>query len=74
MLKENSLLVLPINFFDEIQNKENKKQNFSWKKIVYGTIDEFDKLLSTNEIFHYAKVKYPIELGNRRKSIKNISS
>ncbi len=72
--KMSSLVILPKDFIPQFQDNSIIHSAFSWKKMITETIELFNKTMSVNEIFQFGNVRYPIEMSDRRKSIKNISA
>ena len=66
-------ILLPESLLN-IKEDEVIKEKIKWKEAVYKAITNSNKFLSGQMIFERLKINYPIELHNRRSSMKNISS
>lgn len=72
---EDSLVILPHEVFKDLQPvSKNKKTQLNWKQICIDVIADHNGFLSTEEIYVRAKIRYPIELMDKRRSITNLSS
>jgi hypothetical protein len=72
---EDTLVILPTDFFKDLQPiSENKKTQLNWKQICLDVISNYDGFLSTEDIYTRAKIKYSVELIDKRRSIRNFSS
>lgn len=72
---EDALVILPHEVFKDLQPaSKNKKNQFNWKQICIEVISNYNGFLSTEDIYVRAKIKYPIELMDKRRSITNFSS
>lgn len=70
---DNASIILPRKLFNQF-TISNVKSKFNWKKIAFENLKDHEDLLTTDEIYERAKLSYPIELVNRRKSIQNFSA
>ena len=66
-------IVVPENLL-EINYENNTNSAIKWKEETLELINFSSGFLSTNAIYLKLKTKYPLELSEKRKSIKTISS
>jgi len=72
--KMDTLVVLPKNYIPKYQDNSDLNSAFSWKKMIIQTIELHNKFLTVNDIFKFGNIRFPIEMSERRKSVKNISA
>lgn len=73
--QENGIVFLPKSELDAIRaNSTPISSNFNWKKTTMDILENADGLISTSEIYVKAKIKYPIELIDKKKAIRGFSS
>lgn len=72
--KMDTLVVLPLNYIPKYQDNSDINSAFSWKKMIIQTIELHNRFLTVNDIFKFGNIRYPIEMSEKRKSIKNISA
>jgi hypothetical protein len=74
-LAHDTIVMIPSVWLENLSPAtKNTKNKFNWKKAALEIITEHDGFLSTESIYKKAKLKYPIELVDRRTSMKNFSS
>lgn len=72
---EDALVILPQEVFKDLHSaSSNKKTLFNWKQVCIEVISNSNGFLSTDDIYVRAKIIYPIELMDKRRSITNFSS
>ena len=69
----NTEVLLPENLI-EVNFSIRNNSSIKWKDGVLEILRQSDGFLSTNVIYTLLYIKHPIELNDRRKSIKTISS
>jgi hypothetical protein len=71
----NVPVILPKSTFDELSNHSKKvNANFNWKKIALNILKDSNDALTTVILYEKAKIKYPLELRDKVKSIHGFSS
>jgi hypothetical protein len=72
---EDTIVILPQEMFVDLQpTSKNKKTQLNWKQICLDVIISHNGFLSTEDIYVRAKIKYPLELIDKRRGIRNFSS
>jgi len=69
------IIYLPKDSFENIKiNSISLKSNFNWKKVVIEILKNSKDALTTLMIYEKAKIKYPLELSDKIKSIHGFSA
>ena len=73
--KTNVTIYLPKGTFDDLKiNSLILKNNFNWKKVALEILNISEEPLTTLMLYQKAKIKYPLELADRSKSVKGFSA
>ena len=72
--KRETVVIFPKNYIPIYQDNSKLNSAFSWKKMIHETMDLHNKFLTANDIFKFGNIRFPIEMSDKRKSIKNISA
>jgi hypothetical protein len=71
----NTTVFLDISFFEDIKlNSLSLKSRFNWKGISEKILSEAKVAHTTKMIYDQAKLRYPVELADEKKSIHGFSS
>ena len=69
------VIYLPKDSFENIKiNSASVKSKFNWKKIVMEILKNSNEALTTQMIYEKGKIKYPLELADKNKSIHGFSA
>ena len=69
------IIYMPKITFENIKiHSESVKNNFNWKKVSLETLKASAEDLTTQMLYEKAKIKYPLELSDKIKSIHGFSA